>query len=164
MDEPPRTGHARDRQGRDGEKMSKSKGNVVSPREIIASTARTPRACSSSPRRRRRTWIGRTTGPGPEPFLGRVWRLLHASLPRIEGVKAGGAPDELRTQDTKDHPQGDPAAGAAAVQHRDLLADGAVQCRDPDWTGDPGSLREALEVLVHLLSPFAAAHRGRAVA
>jgi leucyl-tRNA synthetase len=24
-----------------------------------------------------------------------------------------------------------------------------------DWTGDPGSLREALEVLVQLLSPFA---------
>jgi leucyl-tRNA synthetase len=47
---------------KDGAKMSKSKGNVVSPDEMIASSASTPRACTlSSPRRPTAISTGRRT-------------------------------------------------------------------------------------------------------
>jgi leucyl-tRNA synthetase len=47
---------------KDGSKMSKSKGNVISPDDMIAATAQTRRACTRClPRRRTAIWTGRRT-------------------------------------------------------------------------------------------------------
>src|SRR5438105_11014617 len=84
--------------GRDGEKMSKSKGNVVSPREIIdefgADTARLF-ILFAAPAEQDVDWSDEQV-QGQHRFLGRVWRLVQASLPKIAGAKANGAVDELR--------------------------------------------------------------------
>jgi len=142
--------------GRDGEKMSKSKGNVVSPREIIeefgADTARLF-ILFAAPAEKDMDWSDEQV-QGQHRFLGRVWRLVQASLPRIAGVKAGGAPDELRRRTHKTilkvTQQLERLQFNTAISSLMELSNAAM-----DWTGEPGSLRESLEVLVQLLSPLA---------
>jgi len=142
--------------GRDGEKMSKSKGNVVSPREIIeefgADTARLF-ILFAAPAEKDMDWSDEQV-QGQHRFLGRVWRLVQSSLPRIEGVKAGGAPDELRRKTHKTilrvTQQLERLQFNTAISSLMELSNAAM-----DWTGEPGSLREALQVLVQLLSPLA---------
>jgi leucyl-tRNA synthetase len=91
---------------------------------------------------------------GQYRFLGRVWRLVQASLPRIEGKKANGAADELRRRTHKTvlrvTQQLERLQFNTAISSLMELSNAAT-----DWTGDPASLRECLEVLVQLLSPFA---------
>jgi len=142
--------------GRDGEKMSNSKGNVVSPREIIADYgADTARLfiLFAAPAEKDMDWSDEQV-QGQNRFLGRVWRLVHGSLPKIEGVKAGGAPDELRRKTHKTilkvTQQLERLQFNTAISSLMELSNAAM-----DWTGDPGPLREAEEVLVQLLSPFA---------
>jgi len=142
--------------GRDGEKMSKSKDNVVSPREIIseygADTARLF-ILFAAPAEKDMDWSDEQV-QGQHRFLGRVWRLVHSSLPRVAGVKAGGPSDDLRRRTHKTilrvTQQLERLQFNTAISSLMELSNAAA-----DWQGEPGSLRESLEVLVQLLSPFA---------
>jgi leucyl-tRNA synthetase len=93
---------------------------------------------------------------GQHRFLGRVWRLVHASLPKIASAGAGGdgAPDELRRRTHKTilkvTQQLERLQFNTAISSLMELSNAAA-----DWAGDAGSLRECLEVLVQLLAPFA---------
>src|SRR6184192_3863 len=142
--------------GRDGEKMSKSKGNVVSPREIIdefgADTARLF-ILFAAPAEKDMDWSDEQV-QGQHRFLGRVWRLVQASLPKIQGAKANGAVDDLRRRTHKTilrvTQQLERLQFNTAISSLMELSNAAT-----DWQGDPSSLRESLEVLVQLLAPFA---------
>jgi leucyl-tRNA synthetase len=160
--------------GRDGEKMSKSKGNVVSPREIIAEYgADTARLfiLFAAPAEKDMDWSDEQV-QGQHRFLGRVWRQVHAALPKLTAVKgAGGAAasqgaskggasgasitlDDLRRRTHKTilkvTQQLERLQFNTAISSLMELSNAAA-----DWSGDAGSLRECLEVLVQLLSPFA---------
>jgi leucyl-tRNA synthetase len=143
--------------GRDGEKMSKSKGNVVSPREIIeefgADTARLF-ILFAAPAEKDMDWSDEQV-QGQHRFLGRVWRLVHGSLPKVTLVGgADGVADELRRRTHKTilrvTQQLERLQFNTAISSLMELSNAASE-----WTGDPASLRECLEVLVQLLSPFA---------
>ncbi|HET7784666.1 MAG TPA: leucine--tRNA ligase [Myxococcales bacterium] len=144
--------------GRDGEKMSKSKGNVVSPREIIsefgADTARLF-ILFAAPAEKDMDWSDEQV-QGQHRFLGRIWRLVHGSLQKIASAKVGsdGAADELRRRTHKTilkvTQQLERLQFNTAISSLMELSNAAS-----DWTGDAGSLRECLEVLVQLLAPFA---------
>jgi leucyl-tRNA synthetase len=142
--------------GRDGEKMSKSKGNVVSPREIIsefgADTARLF-ILFAAPAEKDMDWSDEQV-QGQFRFLGRVWRLISASLPKITGVKGADGADELRRRTHKTilrvTQQLERLQFNTAISSLMELSNAAM-----DWQGDASSLRESLEVLVQLLSPFA---------
>ena len=142
--------------GRDGEKMSKSKGNVVSPREIIqefgADTARLF-ILFAAPAEKDMDWSDEQV-QGQHRFLGRVWRLVHASLPKITGVTGAEGGDLLRRRTHKTilrvTQQLERLQFNTAISSLMELSNAAT-----DWQGEPSSLRECLEVLVELLAPFA---------
>ena len=142
--------------GRDGEKMSKSKGNVVSPREIIsefgADTARLF-ILFAAPAEKDMDWSDEQV-QGQHRFLGRVWRLVHASLPKVTGVAGAEGSDELRRRTHKTilrvTQQLERLQFNTAISSLMELSNAAA-----DWQGAPSSLRECLEVLVQLLAPFA---------
>ncbi len=142
--------------GRDGEKMSKSKGNVVSPREIIeefgADTARLF-ILFAAPAEKDMDWSDEQV-QGQHRFLGRVWRLVHASLPKITGVPGADGADDLRRRTHKTilrvTQQLERLQFNTAISSLMELSNAAM-----DWQGSPSSLRECLEVLVQLLAPFA---------
>ena len=143
--------------GRDGEKMSKSKGNVVSPREIIADYgADTARLfiLFAAPAEKDMDWSDEQV-QGQHRFLGRIWRLVHGALPKIAGLSGvPAAPDELRKRTHKTilrvTQQLERLQFNTAISSLMELSNAAA-----DWTGEPGSLRECLEVLAQLLAPFA---------
>jgi leucyl-tRNA synthetase len=143
--------------GRDGEKMSKSKGNVVSPREIIdefgADTARLF-ILFAAPAEKDMDWSDEQV-QGQHRFLGRIWRLVQSSLPKVTLVHGtDGISDDLRRRTHKTilrvTQQLERLQFNTAISSLMELSNAAT-----DWTGDPASLRECLEVLIQLLSPFA---------
>jgi leucyl-tRNA synthetase len=142
--------------GRDGEKMSKSKGNVVSPREIIseygADTARLF-ILFAAPAEKDMDWSDEQV-QGQHRFLGRVWRLVQSALPKIGGAKASAGADDLRRKTHKTilrvTQQLERLQFNTAISSLMELTNAAG-----DWQGEPGSLREAVEVLLQLLAPFA---------
>ncbi len=142
--------------GRDGEKMSKSKGNVVSPREIIAEYgADTARLfiLFAAPAEKDMDWSDEQV-QGQFRFLGRIWRQVHAALPKIEGATVAATQDDLRRRTHKTilrvTQQLEKLQFNTAISSLMELSNAAAE-----WAGASGSLREALEVLVQLLSPFA---------
>jgi len=142
--------------GRDGEKMSKSKGNVVPPREIIerygADTARLF-ILFAAPAEKDMDWSDEQV-EGQHRFLGRVFRLVQGALPKVRDARAGGPPDELRRRTHKTilrvTQQLERLQFNTAISSLMELSNAAA-----DYQGDPGVLRECLEILVQLLSPMA---------
>src|SRR3989440_2487899 len=147
--------------GRDGEKMSKSRGNVVSPREIIASYgADTARLfiLFAAPTEKDMDWSDEQV-EGQFRFLGRLHRLFAAHAARVGGKtahtsEAQGEALELRRKTHKTilrvTQQLERLQFNTAISSLMELSNAAS-----DWSGDAASLRECLEVLVQLLSPFA---------
>ncbi|MFN2549113.1 MAG: class I tRNA ligase family protein [Myxococcales bacterium] len=142
--------------GRDGEKMSKSKGNVVSPREIIdeygADTARLF-ILFAAPAEKDMDWSDEQV-QGQHRFLGRVWRLVHSSLPKIQAAKGAEGADDLRRRTHKTilrvTQQLERLQFNTAISSLMELSNAAA-----DWQGEAGSLRECVEVLAQLLAPLA---------
>jgi leucyl-tRNA synthetase len=127
---------------------------VVSPREIIAEYgADTARLfiLFAAPAEKDMDWSDEQV-QGQHRFLGRVWRQVHAALPKLTGVKA--PPDDLRRRTHKTilkvTQQLERLQFNTAISSLMELSNAAA-----DWSGDAGSLRECLEVMVQLLSPFA---------
>ncbi len=158
--------------GPDGEKMSKSRGNVVSPRgyvERYGADATRLFVLFAGPVERDFAWNDAQL-EGLHRFLARVWRLLHRSHGEIARA---GAPDaaglgralELRrsshrtlkkvTEDLERIHFN--TALSAAMEHVNEIArlygaEGALQLGQP---GDREALREAFELLAVCLAPFA---------
>ena len=84
---------------KDGEVMSKSKGNTVAPDDVDQrATARTRCASTSSSWRRRRwrRWSGATRASrGSHRFLQRVWRLVDRHAEALASETARRVPGEL---------------------------------------------------------------------
>ncbi len=166
--------------GRDGEKMSKSKGNVVSPRDIIgrygADTARLF-ILFAAPAEKDMDWSDEQV-EGQYRFLGRLWRLFHAALPKIADPSAPqhatGAALELRRRTHRtvvrvtqqiERLQFNTAISSLmelsnAAQEFSAAVGGAAGegSRTGESVLDGGgkpALRECLEVLAQLLLPFA---------
>ena len=149
---------------KDGSKMSKSKGNVVSPEEIIkkygADTARLF-ILFASPPERDLEWNDDAV-EGCYRFLNRVWRLVenHATL----GGKYDAAGLDRAGKDTRRLIHATIKKVTDDISRRFNyntaisaimeLTNGLVAYADHDGRAD-GLLREGLEALVVLVSPFA---------
>lgn len=86
---------------KDGAKMSKSKGNVVSPEEIInyygADTARLF-ILFASPPEKDLEWSDQGV-EGSSRFLNRVWRLVHDYMPELKDIAEEINPESLNKVD-----------------------------------------------------------------
>ena len=135
---------------RDGAKMSKSKGNVISPQPIVERYgADTARATSSSSARPTRTPTGRDEGvEGVHRFLGRLWRL---------GADVADARRAARP---------DPAAGPRAGRRPRAAAQGALGDRQGhERHGAAGfAFNTAIAAVMELVNEVYRAARGRASA
>ncbi|MBO8128286.1 MAG: leucine--tRNA ligase [Peptococcaceae bacterium] len=153
---------------KDGAKMSKSKGNVVSPEDILAEYgADTTRLfiLFAAPPERDLEWSDQGV-EGAYRFLQRVWRLVASVADEFKDApepsdKVVGAHRAMRrvthqtiqkvTEDIEKRFQFNTAISAimelvnALYQYRDL----------PQVDRDPAVLREAVEKLLLLLAPFA---------
>jgi len=150
--------------GRDGEKMSKSKGNVVSPREIIgrfgADTARLF-ILFAGPAEKDMDWSDEQV-EGQSRFLGRVWRLVHGALAKMEGhgdaTAAKGEGLEIRRKAhrtiAKVTQQLERLQFNTAISTLMELSN-ALTGFEPKDAADKGALYEAVSALVELLAPLA---------
>ncbi|NYE57222.1 leucine--tRNA ligase [Carboxydothermus ferrireducens] len=147
---------------KDGAKMSKSKGNVVSPEEIVekygADTARLF-ILFAAPPERDLEWSDQGV-EGSFRFLNRVWRLIYQTKDRIS--------DELREFSAKDKELNRLLHATIKKVTEDIeerfnfntaisaimeLVNGLYQYKEGEI--NPGLLKEALNKLVILLAPFA---------
>ena len=154
---------------KDGAKMSKSKGNVVSPEDIVsaygADTARLF-ILFASPPERDLEWSDQGV-EGCYRFLNRVWRLVQPVGDTLSGTtlpgsgKMTGVNGEMRrmthitikrvTEDIDTRFNFNTAVSAIME-----LVNAMYQFREvPETDRDPGIMREALETLLVLLAPFA---------
>jgi len=151
--------------GRDGEKMSKSKGNVVSPREIIAQYgADTARLfiLFAAPTEKDMDWSDEQV-EGQFRFMGRLWRLFLARAEQVRGkiAHASQAQGEALELRRKTHrtiarvtQQVERMQFNTAISSLMELSN-AASAFEPQDPGGEAALSEALEVLAQLLSPFA---------
>lgn len=154
---------------KDGAKMSKSKGNVVSPEDIVATYgADTARLfiLFAAPPERDLEWSDQGV-EGCYRFLNRVWRLV---APMAGKIKASPKPDTGRlvgvdremhrlthvtikrvTEDVGGRFNFNTAVSAIME-----MVNGLNQYREvPETDRDPAVLKEAVETLLILLAPFA---------
>ncbi|MCL2336112.1 MAG: leucine--tRNA ligase [Firmicutes bacterium] len=154
---------------KDGSKMSKSKGNVVSPEDIVAAYgADTARLfiLFAAPPERDLEWSDQGV-EGCYRFLNRVWRLVAplsdslAGLPLPASGKMPGVNGEMRrmthvvikrvTEDVGNRFNFNTAVSAIME-----LLNAMYQYKEvPELDRDPGVLKEAVETLLVLLAPFA---------
>ncbi|MCL1805347.1 MAG: leucine--tRNA ligase [Clostridiales bacterium] len=156
---------------KDGGKMSKSKGNVVSPEEIIdkygADTARLF-ILFAAPPERDLEWSEQGV-EGSYRFLGRLWRIVYLSLLECPALKGAAPPppsaqlppaerDMLRilhgtikkvTDDVENRFNFNTAVSAVME-----LVNALYQYKDKGGM-DPSVARECLESLIRLTAPFA---------
>lgn len=155
---------------KDGAKMSKSKGNIVSPEEIIqtygADTARLF-ILFAAPPERDLEWSDQGV-EGCYRFLNRLWRLVTPLAEGLSNVPAGPPEGELSgldrrmrrlTHQTIKKVTEDIATRLnfnTAVSAIMELVNGLYQYREAAGTSrSPAVLREAVESLLLLLAPFA---------
>lgn len=154
---------------KDGAKMSKSKGNVVSPEDIVATYgADTARLfiLFAAPPERDLEWSDQGV-EGCSRFLHRVWRLVMPlagnilAAPAIPSQKLVGVNREMRrlthatikkvTEDVGNRFNFNTAVSAVME-----LVNGLYQYKEiPETNRDPAVMREAVENLLILLAPFA---------
>ena len=154
---------------KDGAKMSKSKGNIVSPEEIVkkygADTARLF-ILFASPPERDLEWSDQGV-EGAARFLGRLWRIVHHFADAVVGAPASydaasldANEKELRralhatirkvTDDVADRFNFNTAISSIME-----LVNAMHAYRDAAATVHPALLRETVEALLRLLAPFA---------
>ena len=154
---------------KDGAKMSKSKGNIVSPEEIVkkygADTARLF-ILFASPPERDLEWSDQGV-EGAARFLGRLWRIVHHFADAVVAAPAGydaasldANEKELRralhatirkvTDDVADRFNFNTAISSIME-----LVNAMHAYRDAPATVHPALLRETVEALLRLLAPFA---------
>ena len=121
---------------RDGAKMSKSKGNMVSPAEYVerygADTARTY-ICFMGPPEQGGDWTDEGV-EGVHRFLSRLWRLCERGRPSgpsrqldADAGAEGDARDAARARRTGRSTRSPATSTRLPVQHRDRRGDGAGQ-------------------------------------
>lgn len=154
---------------KDGAKMSKSKGNVVSPEEIInkygADTARVF-ILFAAPPERDLEWSDQGV-EGAYRFLGRLWRIVQNYQPIVASgtdsydvAELNKAEKELRrvlhstikkvTEDVGDRFNFNTAISAIME-----LVNAMYACKEQASDIKPGVLREVVAGLLRLLAPFA---------
>lgn len=152
---------------KDGSKMSKSKGNVVSPEEIInkygADTARMF-ILFAAPPERDLEWNDQAV-EGCYRFLNRVWRLVAAYSEDIKGaqgeigVLAGSDKDLRRLTHLTIKRVTDDVAGRfnfnTAISAIMELVNGIYAYKDKENESNILVIKEAIENLILLLAPFA---------
>ncbi|AEG59333.1 leucine--tRNA ligase [Desulforamulus ruminis] len=155
---------------KDGAKMSKSKGNVVSPEDIVARYgADTARLfiLFAAPPERDLEWSDRGV-EGSHRFLNRVWRLVYSvkdqviAAPPVRAENYIGVHKEMRrlthyaikkvTEDISGRFNFNTAISAIME-----LVNGAYTYRDKvaEVERDPAVLAEAINSMIILLAPFA---------
>ena len=153
------------------EKMSKSRKNVVDPERLIATYgADTARLFSlfAAPPEKDLEWNDAGV-EGAFRFLARVWRLVNEVAPAIQKASAPGGDAAKCTQDlrrlthrtirkvTEDIEREFQfnTAIAALMEFVNGLYKFTAEAHEADKAGEAAALREALEALILLLSPFA---------
>ncbi|MCX7781420.1 MAG: leucine--tRNA ligase [Negativicutes bacterium] len=154
---------------KDGAKMSKSKGNVVSPEEIVqkygADTARMF-ILFAAPPERDLEWSDQGV-EGAFRFLGRLWRIVAHFAPQMATADASYDPSaltkeekELRralhytikkvTEDIEERFNFNTAISAIME-----LVNALYAFREHGREGNPALMREAISGLLRLMAPFA---------
>jgi leucyl-tRNA synthetase len=155
---------------KDGAKMSKSKGNVVSPEEIIAKYgADTARLfiLFASPPERDLEWSDQGV-EGASRFLGRLWRIVGHYEPVVKaGAKAKYDPASLGKEEKElrrvlhatikkvGDDVGDRFNFNTAISAIMELVNAMYLFREQVAAPTPGLIRETVAELLKLLAPFA---------
>ncbi|MBI4598248.1 MAG: leucine--tRNA ligase [Candidatus Omnitrophica bacterium] len=153
--------------GEDNEKMSKSRGNVVNPDEVIAAHGADAFRLYEmflGPLEAVKPWSTRSI-EGIDRFLNRVWRLgdmiAQGSGLRAQGERPSTQDKEFerKRHETIKHVTEDieqlrfNTAISSMMVFSNLIADALERPRAP--SPEPRAIRQAFETLVLLLSPFA---------
>ncbi|HWR29591.1 MAG TPA: leucine--tRNA ligase [Negativicutes bacterium] len=154
---------------KDGSKMSKSKGNIVSPEEIVkkygADTARLF-ILFASPPERDLEWSDQGV-EGAARFFNRLWRIVHHFAETAQGAPATYDAAELdadakelrRALHTTIRKVTDDIADRfnfnTAISSVMELVNAMHVYRDAVKTPHPALIKETLEALMRLLAPFA---------
>ena len=154
---------------KDGAKMSKSKGNVVDPSDLIKRYgADTVRLFSlfAAPPQRDLEWNAQGV-EGASRFLNRVFRLIHANLDCFTAAEAGSVQvDNLRNEDRQLHRKTHQTIKRVTSSiesdfHFNTAISGVMElvnliaaATGDEKTVDPAVLREALQTVLLLLFPM----------
>ncbi len=150
---------------KDGAKMSKSKGNVVSPEHIVAqygADAARLFILFAAPPERDLEWSDQGI-EGSSRFLHRVWRLVRSLIPVLdESVDRPAGEEDLemrrvihRTIQKVTHDVDDRFNFNTAISAIMEMVNAMYHYRDQQENLHPGIVREGVEMLLLLLSPFA---------